>query len=641
MDGILYSDTTSASAPIECSSTSSSAPSCEVVISGLTSGYEAHITIDVVNTDFSSSDEYISSVLAGSHSLGSTFLESGGEDGNCGKKTRILDAVQVPGSAIAGGQMTVSISTSSDVGDFTCSGKTLDAEVTVQQTVPATTCTDCEAGKYGPGIGSTICTDCAAGKYSASSSATSCTDCEAGKTSVATATAAVATMTCGGSCGDGCSPSPGAQSGTFSDGSGSYGNNEDCWWLIEAPLGTEISVSFSSFNTESGFDYVSVYQCNTAACGSSERTGLLKHSGSSLSSSNMYRSSTGILKVTFTSESGTSAIGFSGIWISSSTSGATSCSTVPNKKVIHMVAVLSYTYSEFTSGSRQNDFRHAVADTAGSVRDKVTINHVRSTSTHRRQASRSGIEVDFTVIDALVETLDIEDLNRNLRLRGLREVSDLKPASTTKVADKASDETCIEGNIVNICILVFPLGLMYLGVVSRTWAPKKREPSVPNVVAGQTAPHLAPVPVSRDMLERVDNPLQLGCPPPATPADPAAVVSLQQVRVDEKTGKCVKFNRGPQGKVGIACEKLGSLGARIARLIPDGPAMNCGQLAVGDIIESVDGMPLASLSLDEIGDGLKGQPGSIIALYIHARGAHAETDSQTDTDTLTGAHTSV
>ena len=61
------------------------------------------------------------------------------------------------------------------------------------------------------------------------------------------------------------------------------------------------------------------------------------------------------------------------------------------------------------------------------------------------------------------------------------------------------------------------------------------------------------------------------------------------------------------------------------RLIPDGPAMNCGQLAVGDIIESVDGMPLASLSLDEIGDGLKGQPGSIITLYIHARGAHAET----------------
>jgi hypothetical protein len=180
MDGILYSDT-SASAPIECSSTSSSAPSCEVVISGLTSGYEAHITIDVVNTDFGSSNEYISSVMAGSHSLGSRFLESGGEDDNCGKKTRILDAVQVPGSAITGEQMTVRISTSSSVGGIRCSGKTLDAEVTFQQTVPATTCTDCEAGKYGPGMSSTNCTDCAAGKYTAIGSSTVCTDCPAGK----------------------------------------------------------------------------------------------------------------------------------------------------------------------------------------------------------------------------------------------------------------------------------------------------------------------------------------------------------------------------------------------------------------------------------------------------------------------------
>ena len=132
MDGILYSDT-SASAPIECSSTSSSAPSCEVVISGLTSGYEALITIDVVNTDFSSRNEYISSVLAGSHSLGSRFLESGGSDDICDLESRILDDVQVPDSAFTGGQMTVRIETSSEVGGVSCSGYTLKAEVTVQQ----------------------------------------------------------------------------------------------------------------------------------------------------------------------------------------------------------------------------------------------------------------------------------------------------------------------------------------------------------------------------------------------------------------------------------------------------------------------------------------------------------------------------
>ena len=44
-------------------------------------------------------------------------------------------------------------------------------------------------------------------------------------------------------------------------------------------------------------------------------------------------------------------------------------------------------------------------------------------------------------------------------------------------------------------------------------------------------------------------------PVASMPEDPA-VVSLQQVRVDENTGKCVKFNRGPQGNVGIGCEKL-------------------------------------------------------------------------------------
>jgi len=302
-----------------------------------------------------------------------------------------------------------------------------------------------------------------------------------------------------------------------------------------------------------------------------------------------------------------------------------------------MVAVLPYTYSEFTSGSRQNDFRHAVADTAGSVRDKVTINHVRSTSTHRRQASRSGIEVDFTVIDALVEALDIDDLNRNLRLRGLREVSDLKPASTTEVST-ASDESCIEGNIVNICILVFPIGLMYLGVVSWCkWAPKKREHSVPNVVAGQTAPHLAPVPVSRDMLlERVDDPLQLGCRPPATPADPAVVpLRVLAARNDAPPPpghpcgplRQVKLNRGPQGNVGFSLESVVG-GAKILHMIPDGPAFNCGQLTAGDVIVSADGTSLADLPLQDIANFLRGPPGSSIILWIHSREDFTVTEAE-------------
>ena len=114
--------------------------------------------------------------------------------------------------------------------------------------------------------------------------------------------------------------------GIFSDGSGNYGNNENCWWLIES--GSEISVSFSSFDTESGYDYVSVYRCDTAACGSSQR--ILRHSGS-LSSSNVYSSSTGFLKVTFTSDGSVTQSGFTGTWSVSQT-GASFCHPCPAGK---------------------------------------------------------------------------------------------------------------------------------------------------------------------------------------------------------------------------------------------------------------------------------------------------------------------
>jgi hypothetical protein len=41
-------------------------------------------------------------------------------------------------------------------------------------------------------------------------------------------------------------------------------------------------------------------------------------------------------------------------------------------------------------------------------------------------------------------------------------------------------------------------------------------------------------------------------------------------------------------------------------------------LAVGDLIESVDDEYLASLSLDEIGQRLKDQTGSMITLHVHS-----------------------
>jgi hypothetical protein len=130
-------------------------------------------------------------------------------------------------------------------------------------------------------------------------------------------------MTCGGTCVGGCPSS----SRTFSDGSGddNYEDNADCWWLIEAP-GAEISVSFSSFETESGYDYVSIFRCVTAACESTERIARLS---GTLSASTVYSSTTGFLKVTFTSDATAPRAGFTGTWAARSQGEAWTCNSMP------------------------------------------------------------------------------------------------------------------------------------------------------------------------------------------------------------------------------------------------------------------------------------------------------------------------
>lgn len=113
-------------------------------------------------------------------------------------------------------------------------------------------------------------------------------------------------MTCGGSCG--CSSLFWGASGSLS--SGSYSNSENCWWLVQA-TGSSISVSFQSFRTESCCDKVRIYQCDTAAC--SQPQLISTHSGSS-PPPGVYTSSTGVLKVTFTSDSSVTDSGFTATW---------------------------------------------------------------------------------------------------------------------------------------------------------------------------------------------------------------------------------------------------------------------------------------------------------------------------------------
>jgi hypothetical protein len=88
-------------------------------------------------------------------------------------------------------------------------------------------------------------------------------------TGVVKAARIIQTLTCGGGCAADCSPSS-ARSGTLHlgegmfSGSGSAGsgdvylNDQECWWLIEAPAGEAAHLAVTGFHTEDGYDYVSV-----------------------------------------------------------------------------------------------------------------------------------------------------------------------------------------------------------------------------------------------------------------------------------------------------------------------------------------------------------------------------------------------
>lgn len=113
-------------------------------------------------------------------------------------------------------------------------------------------------------------------------------------------------------------------SGTFSDGSGSsnYTDNMDCQWLIQPSGASTITLTFSTFDLESGYDFVQVYDGSTTSA-----TLLGKYSGSTLPSS---VSSTGSsMLVYFTSDYSENAAGFTATYKGNSSSSTTTYATLP------------------------------------------------------------------------------------------------------------------------------------------------------------------------------------------------------------------------------------------------------------------------------------------------------------------------
>ena len=115
-------------------------------------------------------------------------------------------------------------------------------------------------------------------------------------------------LNCTGNCP--CNASVGTTSGLLSAGVGTYSQHSDCAWLVSGPT---ISLVFTSFDTESYYDVVTINRCSDAACSSPEQLDRLSGTLGS-ASSRTFVSSTGYLQVLFMSDGSTEKAGFSADW---------------------------------------------------------------------------------------------------------------------------------------------------------------------------------------------------------------------------------------------------------------------------------------------------------------------------------------
>lgn len=127
--------------------------------------------------------------------------------------------------------------------------------------------------------------------------------------------------------------------GTFSDGSGSgnYANNQTCAWYIAPPCATSVTLSFSAFNTELGYDGIIAYD------DLNQSNMILNTSGTTIP--NAVTSNTGTMLVYFVSNSYQTFPGFTANYTSA---GSAYCSGTTNLN--------SSDYGTITDGSGGNNY---------------------------------------------------------------------------------------------------------------------------------------------------------------------------------------------------------------------------------------------------------------------------------------------
>jgi hypothetical protein len=104
-----------------------------------------------------------------------------------------------------------------------------------------------------------------------------------------------------------------SQNGTFKDGSGlsNYKDNFNCTWMIAASGSFFISISFTELSTQLNKDFVRVFQCSDVACSQQQ---LLAELSGVYTTPQDVTSSTGYMKVVFTSDSSVNYDGFTASW---------------------------------------------------------------------------------------------------------------------------------------------------------------------------------------------------------------------------------------------------------------------------------------------------------------------------------------
>ena len=100
----------------------------------------------------------------------------------------------------------------------------------------------------------------------------------------------------------------------MTDGSGTsnYPNNANCEWVIAATYNL-VTLRFTQLSTQAGVDIIRVFQCTDIAC--SQQQQLAELSGL-YSTPQAVTSTTGYVKVTFTSDGRISYDGLSASWSS-------------------------------------------------------------------------------------------------------------------------------------------------------------------------------------------------------------------------------------------------------------------------------------------------------------------------------------